>query len=72
MSIGTVPPRTDGSCIKNVTFRNVVMKRPFKGIYLKTNPGNNGHGTIDDIYFQNFVMDRPIWWAIYLGPQQMR
>lgn len=47
------------------------MKIPFKGIYVKTNPGNKGHGNITNIYYQNFTMDRPIWWAIYIGPQQM-
>jgi polygalacturonase len=72
MSIGSVPPHVGGSCIRNITFRNVVMKRPFKGIYVKTNPGSNGWGNISDIYYKNISMDRPIWWAIYLGPQQMR
>ncbi len=48
------------------------MVRPFKGIYVKTNPGDAGTGLIQDIYYQNFTMDRPIWWAIYIGPQQMK
>jgi hypothetical protein len=48
------------------------MKRPFKGIYVKTNPGSKGWGNVSDIYYKNISMDRPIWWAIYLGPQQMR
>ncbi len=48
------------------------MKRPFKGIYIKTNPGVKGWGNISDIYYKDISMDRPIWWAIYLGPQQMR
>ena len=72
MSIGSVPPHQPGSCVRNVTFRNVNMIRPFKGIYVKTNPGNQYHGNITDVYYHNFTMDRPIWWAIYIGPQQMR
>jgi len=47
------------------------MKRPFKGIYVKTNPGSSGWGNITNIYYKNITMDRPIWWAIYIGPQQM-
>ena len=72
MSIGSVPPHVGGSCIRNITFMNIVMKRPFKGIYIKTNPGTNGWGNVSNIYYKNISMDRPIWWAIYLGPQQMR
>lgn len=48
------------------------MVRPLKGIYVKTNPGDTGTGLIKDIYFGNFTMDRPVWWAIYIGPQQMK
>lgn len=48
------------------------MKRPFKGIYVKTNPGDRGWGNVTNIYYKNISMDRPIWWAIYIGPQQMR
>lgn len=72
LTIGSVPPSIGGNCIRNITFRNVVQKRPLKGIYVKTNPGDKGYGSITDIYYQNFTMDRPIWWAIYIGPQQMK
>ena len=48
------------------------MSRPLKGIYIKTNPGNEGSGQVKNIVFQNFTMDRPIWWAIYIGPQQQK
>jgi hypothetical protein len=47
MSIGSVPPNTGINCIRNITFRNVFMNRPFKGIYVKTNPGQNGFGIVD-------------------------
>jgi len=72
MSIGSVPPSEGGHCIRNITFKNVVMKRPLKGIYVKTNPGDTGYGNVSDIYYKNFTMDRPVWWAIYIGPQQMK
>lgn len=72
MTVGSVPPELTCNCVKNITFRNIVMIRPLKGIYVKTNPGDTGTGLIENIYYQNFTMDRPIWWAIYIGPQQMK
>lgn len=48
------------------------MIRPLKGIYVKTNPGDVGTGLVENIYYKNFTMDRPVWWAIYIGPQQMK
>ncbi len=48
------------------------MERPIKGIYLKSNPGDSGYGIVRNISYINFTMDRPLWWAIYLGPQQMK
>jgi hypothetical protein len=71
MSIGSVPPAESFRCIRNITFRNVEMKYPFKGIYVKTNPGNTGGGLVTNIIYQNISMSSPIWWAIYIGPQQM-
>ena len=68
MSIGSVPPNALGACIQNVIFKNINFVKPFKGIYVKTNPGN-GYGLIRNITYENIVMDTPIWWGIYIGPQ---
>lgn len=46
--------------------------KALKGIYVKTNPGDEGTGLIENIYYSNFTMIRPLWWAIYIGPQQMK
>lgn len=46
MSVGSVPPHTGCNCIRNITFRNVYMTRPLKGIYVKTNPGDTGTGLV--------------------------
>jgi len=71
MSIGSVPPSSNHACIANVTFRNIVMERPIKGIYVKPNPGSLPEtGLIQNITYENFVMRTPIWWAIWIGPQQ--
>ena len=48
------------------------MQRPLKGIYVKTNPGNEGDGVIADIIYENVTMVKPVWWAVYLGPQQQK
>lgn len=72
LTIGTVPPNPEINCVRNITFRNAVMEKPFKGIYLKTNPGTNGYGIIDNILYENITMHEPIWWAVYLGPQQQK
>jgi len=68
MSIGSVPPSKDHACINGVTFKNISFSYPFKAIYIKTNPGT-GSGEVSNILYENIVVDTPIWWGIYIGPQ---
>jgi hypothetical protein len=70
LAIGSVPPSQGHACIQNVTFRNIEMEKPLKGIYVKPNPGDIGDGIISDITYENIVINKPIWWSIYIGPQQ--
>jgi len=42
-----------------------------KAIYVKTNPGN-GTGEIKDILYENIKIHFPVWWNIYIGPQQQK
>jgi len=72
LSIGSIKPKDDISCVDNVTFRNIEMEKPFKGIYVKTNRGNSGHGSITNILYENITIDAPVWWPIYIGPQQQK
>lgn len=72
MSIGSVPPNTDINCIRDVWIRNVQFTNPLKAIYVKTNSGKNGFGIIDNINYQNISIDGPIFWPIYIGPQQQK
>ena len=72
MTIGSVPPNTDHACVKDVTFRNITMDTPIKAIYVKSNPGDTGDGIIENILYENFVIREPIWWGIYIGPQQQK
>jgi len=70
MSVGSVPPNVNHACIANVTFRNITMDKPIKGIYVKPNPGDHGTGIIQNITFENFVIKSAIWYTVWIGPQQ--
>jgi hypothetical protein len=74
MSIGSVTPNND-NCVNNVTFRNIDMETPLKGIYIKTNPVDEdkpGTAVISNIHYENIKMTNPVWFAVYIGPQQMK
>lgn len=70
LTIGSVPPNDNINCVRNVTFRDSVMHRPLKAIYIKPNPGTNGKGIIEDITYENIAIDHALWWTVYIGPQQ--
>ena len=82
-SIGSVPPHADVACVRNVTFRNISMPGTGKGIYVKSNPscgldvdrfGKTVQKTsiLEGITFEDVRMDKPWWWAIWIGPQQQQ
>ena len=82
MTVGGIPPNKKYSCVRNVTFSNVNMTHPYKGIYVKTTPSGNSEkqnlttpgsgGEITNIHYENFNIHTPLWWGIYIGPQQMK
>jgi len=72
MSIGSVTPDLNVNCIRNVTFRNISFIDPLKAIYIKTNPGDNGYAIISQITYENIEIYNALWWAIFIGPQQMK
>lgn len=72
MTIGAVPPVQSVNCVRNVTFKNVVFEHPFKAVYVKTNPSREGTGIIDNILYENLTINNPVWWSIYIGPQQQK
>ena len=75
MAIGSVPPKDDYSCVRNITFENIKFNNPFKAIYVKTNPGETksmlpgSGGEISNIVYKNIEILSPLWWGIYIGPQ---
>lgn len=65
LSIGSLGSQS----VKNITFRNVVMHHSSKGVYVKFNE-NGGGGLIEDVTYENIVIEKPESWAIWIGPQQ--
>lgn len=76
MSIGSVAPNDNYNCVRNISFTNITFNHPLKSIYVKTNPGTTtsmlpgSGGEITNILYENIVIHNPIWWNIYIGPQQ--
>ena len=53
------------------------MPNTGKGIYIKTNAGCDSKseetsGSIENILYENIHISKPIWWSIWIGPQQQR
>jgi len=72
MTIGSIAPSADNACIANVVFRDIKFVKPFKAIYIKTNPGDIGHGIVKNITYENILVEEPLWWPVYIGPQQQK
>ena len=71
LTIGSIGPSSAHTCVRNITFRNCYMYRTFKGIYMKSRPGNSQDtGEITDVLYENIVMDEPTQVPIWIGPQQ--
>ena len=72
-SIGSVPPGVPRKCVDAITMRNVSMPGTGKGIYIKSN-GNDCNGgqtsLLSNLVFEDFVIEEPFWYAIWIGPQQ--
>lgn len=70
LTIGSVPPNEHVNCVRDVVFRDSVMYRPLKALYIKSNPGTSGTGIVENILFENIQIKQALWWTIYVGPQQ--
>lgn len=70
LTIGSVPPNGNTNCVRDVIFRNNTMHRPLKAIYIKSNPGTSGTGIIEDILYEDILIDHALWWTVWIGPQQ--
>ena len=70
LAIGSVPPHPNTNCVKNVTFRDTSMYYPLKALYIKSNPGDDGIGIIQNIVYDNIYINGSLWWTVWVGPQQ--
>eukprot|EP01083_Nonionella_stella_P259044 884790_1 len=73
LSIGSVGPNENHPCVDNVKFSNVKMPGTGKGIYIKSNKSDckgNVSSKISNILYENVHIKQPIWWPIWIGPQQ--
>jgi len=67
LTIGSI----GGETVRNITFRNSTMHHTYKGIYMKFNGGaETGHGRMEDILYEDIVMESPEQWPIWIGPAQ--
>ncbi len=72
MTIGSVPPNNGVNCVKNILFENITFEHPIKALYIKSNPGDSGTGIIDSITYRNIRGRFPLWYPIWIGPQQQK
>jgi len=75
LTIGSVRPKEDRSCIDNITFRDAFLKNTWKGIYMKSAPAPSAateavSAVVSNILYENIVMDEPRNVPIWIGPQQ--
>merc|ERR1712226_1717941 len=62
LTIGSI----GGSHVKNVTFRDIHMPHTVKGVYMKF----RGNGLVEDVLYEDIVMDAPEQFAVWIGPAQ--
>ncbi|CAF3503781.1 unnamed protein product [Rotaria sp. Silwood1] len=71
LTIGSIGPSATHTCVRNITFRDCTMYNTFKGIYLKSRPGQVGHtGEITNVTYENILINNASQWSIWIGPQQ--
>lgn len=58
------------SAVRNISFVDCYLPRTYKGIYLKFNRKSKNASLIQDIRFENIVMDEPEQYPIWIGPAQ--
>lgn len=67
LTIGSIGPSTQHTCVRNITFRDSIMANTFKGIYIKSRPGDSGNpletAEISDVLYQNITILNPTQWC---------
>lgn len=71
--LGLVIGSIGETTVRNITFRDSILYRTVKGIYMKfrVSEGDpNIGGVIEDILFENITIESPTQWPIWVGPAQ--
>eukprot|EP00438_Fugacium_kawagutii_P025917 Skav228600 [mRNA] locus=scaffold5678:41972:43682:+ [translate_table: standard] len=67
----TIGSEGGNDVVTNITFRNVLMDRTFKGVYMKFREIQPGEvSIIQNITYENIYMKEPEQWGIWIGPAQ--
>lgn len=68
LTIGSI----GGTTVQNITFRDSLLYKSYKGIYMKFRPDTwrTTPGLIEDVLFENITMIEPEQWGIWIGPAQ--
>jgi polygalacturonase len=60
-----------GSLVNNITFRDSLLYKSYKGIYLKfRNIPSTSSAVIQNILYENITIVEPEQWGIWIGPAQ--
>ena len=73
LTIGSIGPSEQHTCVNNITFRDAYMYNTFKGIYMKSRPGSGSNtetASISNILYENITIHNATQWSFWLGPQQ--
>jgi hypothetical protein len=72
--LGLVVGSIGGQRVNNITFRNAIMERTVKGIYMKTRWSDSGpvgeEASISNVLYENITIVQPEQFAIWIGPAQ--
>merc|ERR1719461_1106623 len=66
----TIGSMGDKEYAKNITFRDSYMHKTWKGIYIKFREMDSGGSIIENILYENIIIDQPEQAAIWIGPAQ--
>ena len=60
LSVGSVHPHSpDPNCIRGVVFRRSAFYLPFKAVYVKTNSGEDGYGSVTNVTYEDILIRDP-------------
>ncbi len=61
-----------GTTVSNITFRDSLLYRSYKGIYMKfrVDTSRNTSGLVENVLYENITIVEPEQWGLWIGPAQ--